>query len=346
MNEAVLSLHEEKDVSFLRIPFEILDVFMPFCVVADDKGVVVHAGPTLSKFEKGRSFVGQNLFNVFNFQRPHGLNDFASLIAKKGLPLKVHFANGALSGLRGVAMPLPGNQGVLLNLGLGVKLSAAVAEFGLKANDFAPPDGTGDMLYMFELQTMLLAESVELNSRLQGASRAADDAAGSDPLTGLNNRRGLHGFLRRIKRRAEDTPYAFIQIDLDFFKAVNDTHGHAAGDIVLKRVSQIMKEITRPDDLVSRTGGDEFVLVLRHMNSEEDLRKLCERLIKNISKPIDVLGVECHVGASIGAVFFTPKNGADEHVLMRLSDELLYKSKELGRGRVSLVRLDANIVKE
>ena len=58
------------------------------------------------------------------------------------------------------------------------------------------------------------------------------------------------------------------------------------------------------------------------------------------------MGVECHVGASIGAVFFSPKNGADENILMRVSDEMLYKSKELGRGRVSLMRLDEKDIKQ
>jgi diguanylate cyclase (GGDEF)-like protein len=339
MNHMPLS-SDEKQKSFLRVPFDILDVFMPLGVIADAEGMIIHIGPTLAKFEKGRPFIGQNLFEVFVFQRPHGVNDFPTLIEQGCKQLKAHLHNGAVTGLRGVAVALPGKQGVLLNFGLGVKLSSTVSEYRLKANDFAAADGTSDMLYMFELQTMLLAESVNLNTRLQGATRAADDAAGKDPLTGLYNRRGLHGYLGRLKRRAEDIPHAFVQIDLDYFKVVNDTHGHAAGDAVLKHVSRIMRDSTRPDDIVARTGGDEFVLVLRHMNSGQNLTRMCERLISKISEPISVTGVKMGVGASIGAVFFNPSEGVDEHTLMRTSDEFLYSSKENGRGRVSVMQFE------
>ena len=337
MNELMHLLVGEKQPNFLRIPFEILDIFMPFGAIADETGVIIHVGPTLGKFEKGRPFIGQSLFDVFTFLRPHGLVDFQSLIKNSGRHLKVHLRNGSVTGMRGVAVEMPGHQGVLLNFGLGVKLSETVSEYHLKANDFAAADGTGDMLYMFELQTMLLAESVDLNTRLQGANREADDAAGKDPLTGLYNRRGLHGYLGRLKRRAENTPHAFVQIDLDYFKVVNDTHGHSIGDAVLRHVSKIMKDSTRPDDMVARIGGDEFVLVLRHMKTQENLVNMCERLIQKISDPISVMGINTGVGASIGAVFFNPSQGVDEHGLMHTSDEFLYKSKENGRGQVSVM---------
>ena len=124
-----------------------------------------------------------------------------------------------------------------------------------------------------------------------------------------------------------------MQIDLDFFKEINDTHGHHAGDAVLRRVGDILRGVTRADDVAARSGGDEFVLVLRGSEDPVTLDQVAQRIFREMKVPITVDGIELTIHASIGTTrsSFYARPQADQ--MLRDADEALYASKRFGRGR-------------
>jgi two-component system cell cycle response regulator len=124
-----------------------------------------------------------------------------------------------------------------------------------------------------------------------------------------------------------------IVLDLDHFKRVNDTHGHLAGDAVLKEVARRMAVGLRPYDTVGRYGGEEFVIVAPSCD-REGASRLVERILTMIrSKPVDA--TECHVSvtASCGISISNPGKPLDPRDLMRMADEALYRAKDHGRNR-------------
>ena len=133
------------------------------------------------------------------------------------------------------------------------------------------------MLYLIEAKSAAMTESRKLNTRLQGAKIAAEEQAYTDTLTGLKNRRAMDHVLSKFIDVGEK--FGLMQVDLDFFKAVNDTMGHAAGDHVLLEVAKILVEETRNDDLVARVGGDEFVLLFHKLTDLEQLNDIANRII-------------------------------------------------------------------
>ncbi|HSR64529.1 MAG TPA: EAL domain-containing protein, partial [Xanthomonadaceae bacterium] len=127
---------------------------------------------------------------------------------------------------------------------------------------------------------------------------------------------------------------ALLFLDLDFFKQINDSIGHHAGDHVLKEIARRLKENVRADDTVSRQGGDEFVLLLVRLADPRDAARVAEKLIQSIEQPIDFEGQALRVSASIGIALF-PQDARDTQTLMKQADTALYHAKESGRGRYS-----------
>jgi diguanylate cyclase (GGDEF)-like protein len=161
--------------------------------------------------------------------------------------------------------------------------------------------------------------------------------ANHDPLTGLVNRRRFEEEL--TARLAESNRYgtsgALLALDLDEFKPINDTYGHAAGDIVLRKVGYVLRSMTRASDVSARIGGDEFVVLLSHTNAlgaEACARKLVEHITDAVS---DYEGVPLRVTASVGVAQF-PGDGTDPQTLLAAADRALYAAKQAGRRRVSL----------
>ncbi|MDQ8022734.1 MAG: GGDEF domain-containing protein [Moraxellaceae bacterium] len=155
-----------------------------------------------------------------------------------------------------------------------------------------------------------------------------------DPLTGALNRRGLNAELReRMNRLHESTGMAIIALDLDHFKAVNDTHGHGIGDIVLQQFSDTVRGSIRGEDLFARLGGEEFVIVMP--DSRQGFpQRLAERIRAQIAMLECVPGVPLRVTVSIG-VCLSPRK-AEFSLLMRIADEALYDAKHFGRNRVEV----------
>ena len=162
--------------------------------------------------------------------------------------------------------------------------------------------------------------------------------AETDPLTGLGNRRTLMSCLDRDLAAADryGTPdTALLFVDLDHFKAINDTYGHDIGDAVLIEVANCLKRCLRDSDLACRIGGDEFIAVVRLQTEEdiEQLRALSSRLLDELMKPVQLSGIEIELSCSIG-VSIRQEAGEDSTSLVKRADQALYQAKRQGRGRV------------
>lgn len=157
-----------------------------------------------------------------------------------------------------------------------------------------------------------------------------------DPLTGLPNRGAVHPALQAAIAEAEDTAglSAFLLIDLDNFKEVNDTMGHAAGDALLVEVVARIRDVLSPDDFVARLGGDEFAVLLKHMTTEQDVEGAALRILAAVSGMVDLDAGPATVGTSIG-IALVGRDGRTPDALMRNADLALYRSKTAGRGMVS-----------
>ena len=162
------------------------------------------------------------------------------------------------------------------------------------------------------------------------------DAALTDPLTGLHNRRGLEGRSEALHFRPGGAPatQVWVMVDIDHFKRVNDTYGHEAGDEVLKAVAEALRSTARVADIVARFGGEEFVLVLPDTGAEVGAR-IAERLrlaIEALSTDVD--GQVIRVTASFGVA----QRAAQESQLevLERADAALFSSKKDGRNRVTM----------
>jgi diguanylate cyclase (GGDEF)-like protein len=158
--------------------------------------------------------------------------------------------------------------------------------------------------------------------------------ARQDTLTSLDNRRGLQEALEqrcRDRETADVAAFAVHAIDLDRFKDVNDTYGHATGDGLLEAVALRLRGAARQNDLVARLGGDEFAVVQSGLLEPIHATKLAERLVKVLAEPFQIRGQSLTIGASVG-VALAPDHGSNPNVLLQHADMALYCAKTKGRG--------------
>jgi len=161
--------------------------------------------------------------------------------------------------------------------------------------------------------------------------------ATTDPLTHAQNLRSFRDILEhefRMARRYE-RPLSLLMLDIDHFKVVNDTHGHPSGDYVLKELAVILKQVTRDSDIISRTGGEEFTVLLPEADAEQAAR-YAERIRTEIfAREFVVYGDKIHVTVSVGATTYPADvEIIDPEMLVQLADQALYRAKEDGRDRV------------
>lgn len=189
------------------------------------------------------------------------------------------------------------------------------------------------------------ARSILFDGRLAGfrgtASDITDEVAAHariqhlsmhDALTGLANRNKLSRHLEHALLRGNDSPpLTLLLLDLDSFKLINDSLGHAAGDAVLQEVAARLRDATRDDDLVARLGGDEFVLVLHGLDNRNEIDRFCARLIERLQQPILFDEQPLHIGASLG-IAQTRTQGFDAGELIRCADIALYQAKADGKN--------------
>ncbi len=181
------------------------------------------------------------------------------------------------------------------------------------------------------LQAALKDANVE-NARLGRKVEKLQSLTTTDALTGVKNRLGIDQALKGYVASTDryKTPMSVIIFDLDHFKAINDTHGHEMGDIVLKRVGQILQKVARANDFAGRYGGEEF-LVITQGGSEAALA-LAERLRAEIEAQTYSPAID--VTASFGICEFRPGR---EMTLVRDADKAMYAAKEQGRNRIVIL---------
>jgi diguanylate cyclase (GGDEF)-like protein len=183
----------------------------------------------------------------------------------------------------------------------------------------------------------------ERTAELEQANARARHLADHDPLTGLPNRRLLEDRLTQALalsyRNRKQTAVMFV--DLDRFKAINDSLGHAVGDLLLKEVAQRLVKQLRVGDTICRIGGDEFVVVLPEIKRSEDAAAVAQKVLDQLSQPVIVEERELIVTPSLGIAVF-PDDGRDAETLIRNSDAAMYHAKELGRANYQFFTAEMN----
>lgn len=216
----------------------------------------------------------------------------------------------------------------------------AVAFFNL--DNFEDRDAFDESsIEMATLLGRLIADLIR-RRRLEAALRSERESyrhlAHHDPLTGLANRRHIEMLVAdaAAESRGRVRPMAFLYLDLDDFKSINDTLGHDVGDQVLVAVAERLRSVTRRHDVLGRWGGDEFVLLALECDDAEGARVLGERLVAAMAAPLRLTdGTDVDCGVSVG-VAWSPTGSRDAQALLNDADQALYDAKLAGKGIVRL----------
>ncbi len=170
-------------------------------------------------------------------------------------------------------------------------------------------------------------------TELKKAEHTLKKMAHYDALTGVANRNLFFEKLENSIREAqrEERIFALLYLDLDKFKAINDSMGHEIGDLVLKTVASRLQEVVRTGDMVARMGGDEFTIILNALHSPADAEILAKKITKTIAAPVAANGFDCTLGVSIGISLF-PKDGSHTEILVNKADYAMYLAKAAGRN--------------
>ncbi len=166
-----------------------------------------------------------------------------------------------------------------------------------------------------------------------------------DSLTGLPNRSMFTQLLDHaiLSAKRNKSSLAVLFVDLDRFKTINDTKGHDAGDELLKTIATRYSNALRASDVVSRQGGDEFVILIEDVRKSSDLKRIASKILSSTYEPIVLFGDECRVTASIGISLF-PKDGEDSQILMKSADVAMYCAKEEGKNNFQFYSKDLQLL--
>lgn len=224
-------------------------------------------------------------------------------------------------GIAGPTLEQPGDDSTFIPAAGGALVTERRMESGL----------------LLEVRTCALADGGIVQTYTDITARAAAEemlglAAGHDHLTGLVNRNGFAPKLEQALATAQrlDLSLHVLCLDLDHFKTINDTHGHATGDTLLKQVAQRMRDVLRATDIIARLGGDEFAIVLTDQ-SFTSVRHVAEMLIASLSLPFTIQNEVLRIGVSIGIAAY-PADGAIAEQLLHTADVALYQAKAGGRN--------------
>lgn len=201
-----------------------------------------------------------------------------------------------------------------------------------------------DLLRFVGSATVLLAAALlltalvtrRLRSTVELAEQRTHHLAHHDPLTDLPNRESFRLALAEAADRCRSQAAALLFVDLDNFKQINDSHGHLAGDLVLRRVAHVLRSVSRPQDLAARLAGDEFALLLGAPVDEQLASRVAHQLVSALPRP---LGAELPVHVSIG-VALLPLHADNASDAMRWADAAMYQAKRLGKDGFQLFSED------
>jgi two-component system, cell cycle response regulator len=215
-----------------------------------------------------------------------------------------------------------------------------VAGLAAGANDYlTKPFHAGELLARIGVGRRF----IELQRQLEAKNRLLEEAALTDPLTGLPNRRAVESSAPRelLAAARHGYPLWVVAVDLDHFKNVNDTFGHDAGDVVLRRFGQILKTQTRASNICGRMGGEEFLLILTHVAADNVLAAV-NRLRKEFeAQKFNFEGKTVTVTASFGVAGFQGKVAPEFTRLVIEADKALYLAKHEGRNQVKIAEFQA-----
>lgn len=191
---------------------------------------------------------------------------------------------------------------------------------------------TFDRLYVVVTTAL---RTYDLLHRMAESQQQLAHLANHDALTGLPNRALLHDRIDQALAQAKRNGklVAFLFIDLDGFKYINDSFGHTLGDGLLQALARRLEEVTREGDTIARLGGDEFVIILNGVNSSQDVSTIANKLLLDLPLPLTVKGRSLTITASIGFSIY-PLDGTEREDLLRYADVALYAAKQRGRNCV------------
>ena len=194
------------------------------------------------------------------------------------------------------------------------------------------------ILFLQDQIIRLLLELETQKQTIESQKEQIEHLANHDALTGLPSLRVADDRLEAALDLATQQNHksALLFLDLDGFKAINDTHGHEAGDEVLKQIAERISSVTRSEDIACRVGGDEFLVIVEKVKSLSDLESLCQRLILVISMPLTYKNIELAVGVSIGAASY-PCSASSSRDLRLKADELMYQVKKSGKNNYRIL---------
>jgi diguanylate cyclase (GGDEF)-like protein/PAS domain S-box-containing protein len=231
-----------------------------------------------------------------------------------------------------------------------VDLWAALAQHGVWQGEIWNRRKDGELYAVLQSISVVRGEQDQIEhyvgvfadiTLLKAHQAEVDRVANFDPLTGLPNRRLLTDRLQQalLRSRRSGRMCAVCLLDLDGFKAINDSHGHAIGDQVLIGIAEHLKTALRAPDTLARLGGDEFVLLLSDIGSAADCPLILDRVLQALNEPVNVDGLLLRTSASIGVSLY-PADDADPDTLLRHADQAMYLAKQAGKNRYQLFDLD------
>jgi diguanylate cyclase (GGDEF)-like protein/PAS domain S-box-containing protein len=218
----------------------------------------------------------------------------------------------------------------------------------LEYSNVPPPEANATMLGKFSPDDVGFLHGVAnilcAATERQQTNEQLSHMALHDSLTGLPNRQLLteRVNLALSYARRHDQQVALLFLDIDRFKHVNDVFGHALGDEILREVAKRLAACVRPEDTVSRQGGDEFIVALTEVRDEQNAAVVADKLLTVITAPFVLQDIEIILGMSIGIACF-PRDGEGAGTLLRNADTAMYVAKELGRNRYQFYAPEMNV---
>ncbi|MCG6882188.1 MAG: EAL domain-containing protein [Silicimonas sp.] len=313
---------------------ETFERIVPFGVIVDAGGIVRSLGPSLRKIASPECGVGRPVFEAFSFRKPRLLKPdlvFQDVLGAR-ITMDVHTSEAdSTVSVFGMAfnITIDGLPHVALVMTPGVNARKLIEEKGLRTSDFSAGDGSPDLLPLLAMQEEMAADSKRAAARLKSAYDEAERIALHDTLTNLPNRRALMIALRDVTQKE---PLSIVHVDLDRFKEMNDTYGHAAGDAALQHAASALRSVFGDETMCARLGGDEFVVLLRGAAQEAKLSKFGKAVVAAVSAPFKFRGEHLKIGASVGLAHTDSSDGLSADELLHRVDLALYEAKRSGRG--------------